>query len=177
MALSVIKIGRQKSLATLAKAAFKLDDADAAQRAQAEAALVAANPQLAHEAGFKSGVEIVVPPVRGLDSAGSSRAADKSGVSVQELAHERTETLSKAADAALSGEIKSAKADLKELDGEGVKKLLGSRPDLSKQIDTIRKAAQADIKSLELTRKMVGPVFERLLSDLAGGLGKTGIGR
>ncbi|WP_223422714.1 hypothetical protein [Tateyamaria pelophila] len=77
------KLGREKSIATLAKRIYAIEgrNADLMQR-KAEKALLAANPRLSKKEGFRTGSAIKVPRITGLKVKGDveEAKADGSGV-------------------------------------------------------------------------------------------------
>jgi HPt (histidine-containing phosphotransfer) domain-containing protein len=177
MALSIVKIGRQKTLASLAKAAFKLETNDAGLQAKAEAALVEANPHLANEAGIKAGTEIIVPKVPGLGAIDPSRLANKADASLHRLAAGRAKSLSVAAVAAFADAIETARRNLKELESKEIDHLLQVRPDLIKQMGALSKAAEADIEALRVRSQATEKSIKQASDDLAKLSGKTRIER
>lgn len=68
MPTQIAILGREKTIATLARKIYRIEGEGAAglQR-RAEAALLATNPRLVSRDGFRSGAAIVVPRVRGLE--------------------------------------------------------------------------------------------------------------
>lgn len=80
MTTRIAKLGRERSLATLAKRVYEIgDEVPPALLRLAEARLLAANPRLAASEGFASGASIVVPAVPGLRHAEKIAEADVSG--------------------------------------------------------------------------------------------------
>jgi hypothetical protein len=67
MAETIAKLGRERSLSTLAKRLFVIEGPDAERKLKhAEAALLRANPHLAKAEGFASGQTVIVPGNIGL---------------------------------------------------------------------------------------------------------------
>lgn len=67
MADTIAKLGRERSLSTLAKRLFVIEGPDAERKLKhAEAALLRANPDLATADGFASGRTVIVPGTIGL---------------------------------------------------------------------------------------------------------------
>lgn len=67
MADTIAKLGRERSLSTLAKRLFVIEGPDAERKLKhAEAALLRANPHLAKAEGFASGQTVIVPGNIGL---------------------------------------------------------------------------------------------------------------
>ncbi|MCB1312593.1 MAG: hypothetical protein KDK29_12265 [Sedimentitalea sp.] len=66
MARGIARIGREKTLATLARKLFHLDEAGPEEQQRAERALLEANPQLARREAYVAGQMIMVPHVAGL---------------------------------------------------------------------------------------------------------------
>lgn len=69
MPTQIATLGREKTLATLARRIYRIGDDDSTMQRRAEAALLAANPRLAAKGGFRSGAAIRVPKVPGLKIA------------------------------------------------------------------------------------------------------------
>lgn len=63
MPFKIGTVERQRTLKTLARNLYELDDTPELQ-ARAEAALLKANPGLGLEGGLKRGTPVVVPPLR-----------------------------------------------------------------------------------------------------------------
>lgn len=67
MPTMIAKLGREKSIATLAKRIYAIEGDDAAlKQRQAEEALLTANPRLSVREGFRTGSAIRVPRLEGL---------------------------------------------------------------------------------------------------------------
>lgn len=80
MPSAIARLGRERSVATLAGRVFNLEGASSETRARAEAALLRANPRLSRAAGFRNGASVVVPRVSGLElSADVDRTAALAG--------------------------------------------------------------------------------------------------
>jgi hypothetical protein len=81
--MRIATLGRERSIATLAKNAYKIVGRDSAKlQLRAEAALLRANPHLATAEGFRYGSAVLVPNVKGLqfsDTVAVSRP-DASGL-------------------------------------------------------------------------------------------------
>lgn len=76
MPIAIAKLGRERTLATLARRVYRIEGEGSAERQRrAEAALLAANPRLATAAGFRHGAAVVVPPVAGLEHTADVAAA------------------------------------------------------------------------------------------------------
>ena len=80
MPTRIAKLGRERTLATLAKRVYEIPDGAAPELlARAEARLLAANPRLATGEGFTAGASIRVPAVEGLRRIDKVTAAEVSG--------------------------------------------------------------------------------------------------
>ena len=67
MPTRITKLGRERSIATLARKIFEIEGpTGSAAQLRAEAALLAANPSLATPDGFRPGAAVIVPNVAGL---------------------------------------------------------------------------------------------------------------
>lgn len=77
MPTRIATLGREKTLATLARHLYQIEDDAALTRATA--ALLAANPRLADRAGFVSGATIRVPAIPGINAAAPARPAMLAG--------------------------------------------------------------------------------------------------
>ena len=83
MPTMIAKLGREKSITTLAKRLYAIEGRNAAKmQRQAEKALLAANPRLSKKEGFRIGAAINVPRITGLKVKGDveEAKADGSGV-------------------------------------------------------------------------------------------------
>ena len=107
MPTRIATLGRERTVATLARRLYGLDQqSDATAQARAEAALLRANPRLASRTGFESGARVVVPAVPGLTLAAdvqTSRAdgeglADETALNLAALQSRITDGLRAAAD-------------------------------------------------------------------------------
>lgn len=88
------KLGRERTIATLAKRVYDIPDGAAPDLLRrAEARLLAANPRLATAEGFASGASIVVPSVPGLRRAGTVTGAAVSGEGITGETAARLEAL------------------------------------------------------------------------------------
>ena len=77
----LLTLGRERTVATLARKMFQIDDGPNARLLQrkAEAAILKANPRLRTREGFRTGARIVVPAVTGLRLAAEVSRTDTSG--------------------------------------------------------------------------------------------------
>lgn len=83
MPTKIATLGRERTIATLARHLYKLEErGNADLRRRAEAALIAANPRLSTTEGFRAGTQIVVPTVNGVAHTDEIRAADADGKSL-----------------------------------------------------------------------------------------------
>lgn len=84
MPTTIATLGRERTVATLARRLYQLEGRGNAElQRSAEAALIAANPRLSSAEGFRNGAQIVVPAVTGLQvsDAVTTPQADDSGLS------------------------------------------------------------------------------------------------
>lgn len=101
MPTRIARLGRERTLATLARRVYQIEGrGDPEVMRRAEARLLAANPRLATPEGFSSGSSIVVPPVRGLRRAETVTESEVSGAGLSAETGARLEALqSRVADA------------------------------------------------------------------------------
>lgn len=67
MPMQIARLGRERTIATLAKRVYRTEAAEPELIRRAEAALLAANPRLSDKESFRSGANVVVPQVPGLE--------------------------------------------------------------------------------------------------------------
>ena len=82
MPRSIARIGRERTLPTLARNLFVLDDASPDDRRRVERALLAANPGLARRENFEAGNTVIVPGITGFSRSDrvETNKADLTGV-------------------------------------------------------------------------------------------------
>ncbi len=85
--IRIAKLGRERTVATLARKLYKIGrGADAADlQSRAEAALLSANPRLDRADGFRYGADVFVPEIPGLDMQDSVGADLDTGAPLNEL--------------------------------------------------------------------------------------------
>ena len=132
MPTRIATLGRERTLATLARRIYGLSGGDPALP-RAEAALLRANPRLADRGGFRSGAAIVVPNVEGLDLSVDVQAArvDASG-----LVDETTLRLQALASRVESGFLKA------DSDRAAARNLLSDRKFQSEARDALPEASK-----------------------------------
>lgn len=157
-------LGRERSIATLARKVFDIQDASGAKDLQrrAEAALIAANPSLATPEGFKAGDRIIVPVVHGLAPASGVGTA---AVDKESLASETALRLNEAASRikeAFAGASEARKRTLDRLSDQGFlreaeKALPGSSKILKKAAKNMsREAGNAEEVAMRLGEAVAG---------------------
>lgn len=159
MPFKLATIGRQRSLATLARNLYALKDAPGMQ-AQAEAALLRANPILAGEALPPAGAVLVVPEIPGLAAAEGTRAAE---------AQADTQPLEEFG-AALEALLPRLKAELGEelrllQSQEFARVLFSLYPDLEAALPGIVTAANEDAEAAVRHGNQLREAVERALED------------
>lgn len=90
----IATLGRERTVATLARRIYKVDGRDVAEKQRrAEAALIRANPRLVDAKGFRSGGRVVVPAVAGLAMTDEVTATKPTGEGLNSEAGLRLRTL------------------------------------------------------------------------------------
>ena len=164
MAISVVKIGRQRTVSGLAKAVFGLEDASAATVRNAARLLVSANPHLAKDDGLKEGESVIVPDDPHLAPDLSDRNMIPVGRErIGEVAISRISRLSAALSAG-SKDADRARERERELlgDEELLKAFVESQPALAHEIDRIRKNVSIRGKAVDEERDAVRKTLQRM---------------
>ncbi|HVQ07047.1 MAG TPA: hypothetical protein VMS43_01295 [Allosphingosinicella sp.] len=179
MPVRITKIGRQRTVAGLAKALFDTKGS-AALQGRAEAALLRANPELAKEGGIKAGMTLIVPRVRDLAAkneeggpptppapAPTDGGKDSPATAIG-LARGRTQALAELGGRALDAALSSAKRSAKELKSEATATaLLAARPDFAERLEAARGQADQEVKRIAEAGKQLRKVTALALDDLA----------
>ena len=182
MPIRIATVGRQRSVAGLAKALFDTRGSAALQE-RAEAALLRANPQLATEGGLKSGATVIVPPVRDLSPrevpeaapspppavpAAPAGARPQSREPAIALARERAAALAELGGRAIEEALGAAKRSARDLKSEEVAAaLLQVRPDMRDRLEAVRGEADKEVKRIAEAGKQLRKVTARAIEDLA----------
>lgn len=180
MPIRITKIGRQRTIAGLAKALFDTKGSAALQE-RAEAALLRANPQLAQEGGIKAGLSIIVPKVRELSANEDAAPATPSpppssaaaGVEAEVessigLARSRVQALADLGGRSLAAALDSAKRAAKELKSEETATaLLAAHPDFGERLEAVRGEADKEVKRITESGKQLRDITAQVLADLA----------
>ncbi|HYE29034.1 MAG TPA: hypothetical protein VEA61_12500 [Allosphingosinicella sp.] len=183
MPIRITKVGRQRSLAGLAKALFDTKGSAELQE-RAEAALLRANPQLAAEGGLKAGATVIVPTVRDLRAKEEPAAVEpppppppsgaRGGRDSEEaepvlaLARQRAESLAELGGRSIEAALAVARRSLRELKSEETAAaLLAARPDLRDRLETVRGEADKEVKRIAEAGRTLRQVTARALDDLA----------
>ncbi|MHA6262331.1 hypothetical protein ACXYMO_03940 [Arenibacterium sp. CAU 1754] len=168
MANKLAKLGRERSLRTLAQRLFVIDGPDATEKLRhAEAALLRANPDLAKPEGFSSGKRVIVPGDIGL--AATDRV-EKTGESASGLLDETGVRLDLAGKAFAQRFDAAGRADAAKLekiaDRTFVRNLRKALPEtaaiLPKTRETLGKRAEEDKDRAERFSKSIAEAQEML---------------
>jgi hypothetical protein len=174
MAVRIATIGRQKSVATLAKALFDTKGSPEAQ-ARAEEVLLRANPGIAIEGAIKSGVRIVVPADTKLSTKPSADDIDADAEPLVAVARAQAEALDKFIAGPVSRlieETKKGAGDVKEIVG----RLAANRPEFKDLGAEIIKNAAGEAERMNKGSDAVRAAIKALGKDLPSD-GPTGLGR
>lgn len=171
MAISVVKIGRQRSLSSLAKSVFDLEGASAATVRSAAQLLLSANPHLADEASIKAGLTVIVPDgpqLAGGKSESETIPVGKEGLG--ELAIARVERLSGAiTKAAKSVDTESGRERDWLGDEQLIRAFIAAQPEVEGELAGIRKTSAARAAAAEeeaaALRKAVQRMRKAIESD------------
>jgi hypothetical protein len=169
MPISVVQINRERSLAGVAKRAYRIEGADAAEKTRrAEAALLAANPHLGKRSGFKPGAHVLVSTVPGLDKADEAISAGKQAGAIVETVGRSLAELSKSAADALAGVEQQADQTVKNLKSAKLRKSIEkSVPALVPKLPAIQDAAAKRADKAKARQAALATVLERAQGDLA----------
>lgn len=164
MPLRTLTVGRQRSLATIAKAVYDVGN-DAAALERAVTALRDANPHAREDAALASGVTLMVPTVPGLRATGSGTVtADDRRLA---LALERAEALKRVADSTFTRALDEAKRWQREAAAkETTDAILSARPDLKAEIPVIKDKAAERVKKIGEAAKVFASTLDEALGAL-----------
>lgn len=148
MPVSLSSIGRQRTIAGLAKAVFGVKGDPELQK-RGEEALLRANPGLAGEGGLKAGTPIIVPDLRDPrtispsgETAPPAEPTGTAGAAAAEIAD--------LASARLDTALKEAGVNAKLLKTKAVADAIAAaRPDLKDKLPAIAAEAEQEVKRAE----------------------------
>lgn len=175
MPIAIAILGRERTIATLARKVFQLDaSTGSALQRRAEAALLSANPRLATADGFRSGASIVVPSVEGLQPADTVAQADASGDGIggetrlrfqaaasriedrfDRAAALRKETLGRIADRGFQTEARKVLPQSLDLIKNAHKRLLREEAEAEKTAAQFQSAISQAIEGVEALEKVM----------------------
>lgn len=164
MAVRIATIGRQKSVATLAKALFDTKGSPEAQ-ARAEEALLRANPGIAVAGAIKPGTRIVVPTDPNLSSKPADDDIDADTEPLVAVARANAEALEKhiaGPVTRLIAETKKGAGEIKEIVG----RLAANRPEFKELGADITKNASGEAGRMTLNADAVRTALKALAKDL-----------
>lgn len=165
MPLKLAVVGRQRSLASLAKALYALGD-NPDHQARAEAALVRANPHLGGDGKPRAGSTLVVPGVPGLATSPTARRAPLAPDPFDKLDRERLERLAKVAERLPDITDEESKSDRALLRDRTFLAALGAtHPELQGRLGEIAQTLQADAGAMSLRAKQFAEGVKRALED------------
>lgn len=166
MPLRTITIGRHRTLSGLARAVFDLGNSPLTE-AEAEAALLRANPHLADASGFVRGDPVVVPDLPGAKvTAEADPARAGIGLAAGPIV-DQFDALAAFADKAIDESVKAARENLAAVtDRTLLATVRKFRPDILPRLQEIEVAANADVEALAnrtaLLRKALAQAGEDL---------------
>lgn len=167
MPIRLATIGRQRTIAGIAKAVFDVSSGAALE--QAQAALIRANPHLADESAIRPGERIIVPAIPALRPHPAAAAGDALPEPLLDLARERFAALEKMAGDPLEKIVAAAKEAAQETRSKDrIDAILKSRPDLREQIGAIQQGAEAELERVIAATGALRDAVERLKADLSG---------
>jgi hypothetical protein len=158
MPFKLATIGRQRSLATLARGLYALKDSPGMQE-RAEAALLRANPVLAGEAPPPAGTVLVVPEIPGLAAEAARAATPPPDAQPLEEFGAALEALLPRLERELGGELRVLQSP------EFARALFSRRPDLDAVLPEIVRAANEDAEAAILHGQQVREAVEHALAD------------
>lgn len=164
MPIRIATAGRQKSVATLAKALFETKGSPEVQ-ARAEEALLRANPGIAVEGSIRPGARIIVPSEADLPPKPS--AADTDGdadplVAIARGNAKALNTLVSGPVAKLIEETKKGAGEVKEVVG----RIAAARPEIKALVAQIQKDAAAEADRMASGAEAVRAALRQLEKDL-----------
>jgi phage tail protein X len=167
MPIRITKIGRQRTVAGLAKALFDTKGSAALQE-RAEEALLRANPRLAEEGGIKPGSSVIVPEVRDLGAKEAAADGKDESEAAIGLARGRAQALADLGGRSLEAALGGAKRAARELKSEATATaLLAVRPDFRARLEAARGEADKEVKRIADAGKELRKVTALALDDLA----------
>ena len=175
MLQGIARIGREKTIRTLAERLFVIEGANkAANLRMAERALLRANPSLARKDGFRAGAVVIVPSGLGLATRPRVQrpASDLEGVLLQttERLHmseavarngfaksrqAADEAVGKLKDRAFLGRLKKASPEASKLASTAVKNIELRRAENDKREGDVTKAIEQAISEIDKLQRLV----------------------
>lgn len=117
MPTKIATLGRERTIATLARRLYKIEGRGRTDlQRRAEAALIAANPRLSRAEGFHAGRQIVVPAVSGLTHTEEVSTADADGKGLMGETALRLQALGSQIEDSFSRAFETRQKVLKHLD-------------------------------------------------------------
>lgn len=170
MAVSIATLGRERSIATLAKRVYKLDDDSSPEVvARAQSALVAANPGLSVSGGFKTGDRVIVPPITGVAVDTGTRTPNKEAGTdtLAEALQALMGKLSKDSSDAMALARKDAEQTLADMTGGKVREIVAKNaPHLASSLDTVTEAAKKRVEQLKSVQSDLAAALRQAKEDL-----------
>jgi hypothetical protein len=170
MPISIVTLGRERSVATLAKRAYRLDEKASPQLLErAQAALLAANPSLSAAGGFKAGKHVLVPEISGL-SHGEETSAAAVGAGAGELAtayRAMFDGFRKDTTAAVADARTRAEQALKDLGSPGIREAMKKNaPHLAGKLADVEAAAKNRLEKIKGLEGVVRTALADAAKDL-----------
>jgi hypothetical protein len=166
MARTIASVGREKTIATLARNLFVVEGPNASElQRRAEGALLAANPRLAQ--GLTAGAAVVVPAVPGLrpSARAAATSSDLAGLVAETALRLRTAAAS--AENGFAQSQKRAEAALAQLgDRQFVAAATKALPASRTLIEEAGKAIKQRQATERATREALVPAIEKALAEL-----------
>lgn len=168
MPTRIAKIGREKTIATLAKRIYAIEGSDSAIRQrQAEKALLAANPRLARREGFRSGAAINIPKVAGLDLKSEIEVAKPDGKGIISESNLRLQLMSSRIEDGFRTSLTRKEQAIEKLSDrrfvtQAVKALPGNRRLLTTAADNLKAQTVKDQQEAERFEAILQQAQEKL---------------
>ena len=164
----IATLGRERSIATLARRLYRIEGSSRSElQRRAESALIAANPRLSVAAGFRSGASIVVPAVPGLMHTEEVHRAVSDDTGLTTEASARLQALGSRIDDSFTRAAQDRERLLKQLDNrrfvtQAQKALPESAEHIAKAKERLEKDQQTAPEKQEQIRKSVSEAIESL---------------
>lgn len=168
MPTNIATLGRERTIATLARRLYKIEGRGSAElQRRAEAALLAANPRLSSAEGFRAGSHVVVPTVSGLKYTAEVSGPRADGKSPTQEINLRLQALGSRIEDSLNRASANRRAALARLgDNKFVTEARTALPESEAFLSSAQKRLTQEEKEAEVADKRFQEAVSAALSGL-----------